>query len=312
MDAVLTALGTLAVVVAVGWVLGRWGVLGPHAPALLATLVFLVTTPALLLSTLARTDLHLLLSRSAATTWASTALVAVVALLVLRFVVRRDAADVTVGALAASYLNAGNLGLPFAVYLLGSPVAVVPVLLFQLLVLAPVAFTVLDGHQARSAPGAEPRVAGAGILRRTASNPIIVATLVGLVLAALPWQVPSVLLEPFALVGEAAAPLALITFGMSLAVPRDHAGRPPRADLALVVVLRTVVQPAAAWAIGTALGLEGTALLAVVAMAALPTAQNVLVYAIQYGRGVPLARDAGLVTTVLAVPVLLVVTLLLG
>jgi len=63
---------------------------------------------------------------------------------VLRVVWHRSAADVTVGTLASSYVNAGNLGLPLAVYLLGDAVAVVPTLLFQLLVLAPLAFAVLD------------------------------------------------------------------------------------------------------------------------------------------------------------------------
>jgi malonate transporter len=72
------------------------------------------------------------------------------------------------------------------------------------------------------------------------------------------------------------------------------------------------VHPALAAAIGTALGLSGRSLLAVVAISALPTAQNVLVYALQYGRGHALARDAGLVTTILAVPVLLVITAVLG
>jgi predicted permease len=47
-------------------------------------------------------------------------------------------------------------------------------------------------------------------------------------------------------------------------------------------------------------------------VSALPTAQNVLVYAIQYRQGTALARDAGLVTTVLAIPALLVVAALLG
>jgi predicted permease len=42
-------------------------------------------------------------------------------------------------------------------------------------------------------------------------------------------------------------------------------------------------------------------------MAALPTAQNVLVYALRYDKGEDVARDAGLVTTLLALPVLLVV-----
>jgi len=47
-------------------------------------------------------------------------------------------------------------------------------------------------------------------------------------------------------------------------------------------------------------------------MAALPTAQNVLVYATQYGRGQALARDAGMLTTVLAVPALMVIAATLG
>ncbi|MBO3083212.1 AEC family transporter [Cellulomonas fengjieae] len=304
MGAVVTALGTMGAVVALGWLLGRRGVLGERAAPVLARVVFAVATPALLLTTVAHADLHLLLSRTAVVTWASTVAVALVAALVLRFGLRRSAADVTVGTLASSYVNAGNIGLPLAVYLLADPVAVVPTLLFQLLVLAPVAFTVLDARTGPLRPGP--------VVRRTLSNPIIVGTLVGLLLATLPWNLPEVVYEPFRLVGAAAAPLALLTFGMALAVPRTVDTTAPRADLALAVVLRAVVHPVLAWGLGTALGLPAHALLAVVAMAALPTAQNVLVYAMQYRRGEALARDAGLVTTVLCVPVLLVVAAALG
>lgn len=304
MTAVLTALGTMGLVVALGWFLARRRVLGDRAAPVLARVVFAVATPALLLTTVAHADLHLLLSRTAVVTWASTAAVALVAVVVLRAAWHRSAADVTVGTLASSYVNAGNLGLPLAVYLLDDAVAVVPTLLFQLLVLAPVAFAVLD---ARAGP-----LQARAVLRRTLSNPIIVGTLVGLLLAALPWDLPEVVYEPFRLVGAAAAPLALLTFGMSLAVPRTVDTTAPRRDLALAVGLRTLVHPMLAWGLGTALGLPAHALLAVVAMAALPTAQNVLVYAMQYRHGEALARDAGLVTTILCVPVLLVVAATLG
>ena len=304
MGAVVTAFGTMGAVVALGWLLARRRVLGDRAAPVLARVVFTVATPALLLSTVAHADLHLLLSRTAVVTWTSTATVALVAVVTLRFAWRRTAADVTIGTLASSYVNAGNLGLPLAVYLLDDAVAVVPTLLFQLLVLAPVAFAVLD---ARSGPMRIGTVA-----RRTLSNPIIVATLVGLVLAALPWHLPDAVFEPFRLVGAAAAPLALLTFGMSLAVPRTVESAAPRPDLTLAVGLRTVLHPVLAWALGTALHLPPHALLAVVAMAALPTAQNILVYAMQYRHGEALARDAGLVTTVLCVPVLLVVAATLG
>ena len=154
--------------------------------------------------------------------------------------------------------------------------------------------------------------AARAVLGRTIRNPIIVGALTGLTLAALPVRLPEALFGPFTLIGAAAAPLALLTFGLSLAVPRTTGEQPVRRELVLVVALRSVVHPALAAAIGIALGLEGRTLLAVTAMAALPTAQNVLVYAMQYGRQQALARDAGLVTTVLAVPVLLVITALLG
>jgi predicted permease len=72
------------------------------------------------------------------------------------------------------------------------------------------------------------------------------------------------------------------------------------------------VHPALAIGLGTLLGLHGEALLAVAVVSALPTAQNVLVYAIQYRQGAALARDAGLVTTILAVPSLLVIAAVLG
>ena len=317
MSAVLVALGTMGAVVALGWVLGRHRVLGERAAPVLARVVFAVAAPALLLSTVAHADLHVLVSRTALVTWLTTALVAALAVVVLRVAWRRPAADVTVGTLSSSYVNAGNIGLPLAVYLLDDPVAVVPTLLFQLLVLAPVAFAVLDRPAGADDPSLPRSAAPLGlrveaVVRRTLTNPIIVATLTGLVLAALPWSLPEVVFEPFALVGASAAPLALLTFGMSLAVPRTPGGEAPRRDLALAVGLRSVVHPVLTWGVGTALGLPAPALLAVVAMAALPTAQNVLVYAMQYRHGEALARDAGLVTTVLCVPVLLVVAATLG
>ena len=106
--------------------------------------------------------------------------------------------------------------------------------------------------------------------------------------------------------------MALVAFGMSLAVRRPAGRRWISRELGLVMVLRAVVHPVLAAVVGHALGLDRPALLAVVTMAALPTAQNVLVYALQYGRGQALARDAGLATTLLTIPVMLVIAATLG
>jgi predicted permease len=318
MLAVLSALGTIAVVVFAGWFVGRTGVLGEGAQRVLAATAFTVATPALLIDTLGRADLGLLVSRSALVTFATTTVVALIAAVVLGLVRRRSSGDVVVGVLASSYVNAGNIGIPLTAYLLGSIVSVVPPTLYQQLVLGPIAMVVLDARRrAQDSAVADPLTRGRlrtlrSVLRRTLRNPVIIGTLIGLVLAALPWTLPEVVFQPLELLGAAAPPLALLTFGMSLAAPRVRAEQAPRGDIALVAVLRAVVHPALAIGLGTLLGLEGDALLAVAVVSALPTAQNVLVYAIQYRQGTALARDAGLVTTVLAVPALLVVAAVLG
>jgi malonate transporter and related proteins len=47
-------------------------------------------------------------------------------------------------------------------------------------------------------------------------------------------------------------------------------------------------------------------------IAALPTAQNIFTFALRYDRGVILARDMIFVTTLLSVPVILIITWLLA
>lgn len=65
--------------------------------------------------------------------------------------------------------------------------------------------------------------------------------------------------------------------------------------------------PALALLVGTVLGLHGHDLFVVVTLAALPTAQNVFNYAQRYDAAEVLARDTIAVTTLGALPVLMVV-----
>ena len=79
------------------------------------------------------------------------------------------------------------------------------------------------------------------------------------------------------------------------------------------MTVKLLLQPVAAYlAARFVFGLEGDALLAVTVLSALPTAQNIFVHATRYDRGVVLARDAIFLTTILAVPAMLVITTLLA
>ena len=87
------------------------------------------------------------------------------------------------------------------------------------------------------------------------------------------------------------------------------AGR--RSGLWLAVGWKLVVMPGLAVVVGLVAGLSGGQLLAPVVTAALPTAQNVFMYASRYGAAKDLARDAVLLTTAGFVPVVLLAAALL-
>jgi len=297
----------IAAVILVGYLLARRGVLGAGTQRALSEVVFFVGAPALLFATLAGADIGRVLSSGLAVTAVSSLSVAAVFAVVARFAWRRDVAGATVGALASSYVNAGNLGIPITVYVLGDAEFVAPVMLFQLIVIAPAAFAVLDAAQLGRRPSIR------RVLSRPVRNPVTVASTLGLLFAATGWDLPDLVWQPIELLGAMAVPMALLAFGISLhGAPLPGRGGSGR-DVVLVAALKNVGQPLLAWLFARlALGLGGRELLAVTLCASLPTAQNVFVYAVRYRSGIELARDAISVTTMLAVPVILLVAIALG
>jgi hypothetical protein len=300
----------IGTIITVGYVVGRTGVLGPHAQVVLSRTSFFVATPCLLAVTLAETDLPTVFSASLVVTATSSVAVAVVyaASATLR---HRAAGEVAIGAMAAGYVNAGNLGIPIAIYVLGDASFVAPALLFQLALFGPAMVTVLDALAAERDAGVP--APWYRTITQPLRNPITIGSVLGLVLAATGWRLPEPVAEPVSLLGALAIPAILLAFGISL----HGADRPGRGDIGAslwtVVALKNVVQPLLAYLIGAfVLDLAGLTLLAVVITAALPTAQNVFAYAVRYDQAVLLARDCALVTTFVSVPVLVAVTLVLS
>ena len=79
------------------------------------------------------------------------------------------------------------------------------------------------------------------------------------------------------------------------------------------VAAKLLLQPAVAYLLArSVLGLDPPAVFATTVVAALPAAQNVFTYAVRYDRGVALARDSVLLSTVLSVPALVAVAALLA
>jgi predicted permease len=303
---VLSGFAVIAVVIGVGYAIGRRGSLGDHGSEVLTRLAFRVASPALLFTTLARADLSVIFSSRLLVTAMSTAAAAGV-FAVFGVVRRWGVGRTTIGALCASYVNSGNLGVPIAVYVLGDASVVAPVLLFQQIVVAPIALTILD-------------VSGTGEegplwqrLLTPLRNPVAVGSLTGVLVSATGVRVPGPVMAPITLIGNMSVPAVLLAYGISLrgsAAPGRGRDRHP---VLLAVALKSAGQPLAAWALATAVfGLRGAPLLDVVVTSALPAAQNLFTYASHYRVGESLARESILLSTILSVPVLVGVAALLG
>ncbi|MEO5710613.1 MAG: AEC family transporter [Nocardioidaceae bacterium] len=306
MQGVFEGFATIGVIIALGVLLAQLGVLDLTAQRVLSRLSFFVASPALMVTVLGRADVGAVLSKNLAATSVAVLVCALLYLVAARFVWHKPLADTVVGTLSAVYVNAGNLGLPIAAYVLGDAALVAPTLLMQLLVLQPIALAVLD--HAVSAR----RFSVGRALSRPLTNPLTVGSILGLLLAVSDATLPRPVLDPLELVGGMAVPSMLLAYGISLRLgPRPGHGT-SATEVGYITVLKLAVQPLTAYGVARfVLDLDATGLFAVTVLAALPTAQNIFVHATRYGRGEVLARDSIFVTTVLSVPAIVIVAALL-
>lgn len=301
-----TGFTVIVVPVAVGYVVARIGFLGHAARDLLPKLSFGVLAPCLMFAVLYRADIKALFSSLLPVSAVAAATVAAISCLMSAVVWRRGLGRTVVGALAAVYCNANNIGVPIALYLLGDAAYAAPVVMLQLLVVTPIGLALLD-------TSANDRLSLVATLRSVATNPMILGSLAGVLASTSGLQVPPLVFDPIELIGRAAVPTILIAFGMSLVGSRPLEPGTDRSGVALALVLKLLVMPAVAYVVSRfALGLDGHSVFACTVLAALPSGQNVFLYAERYGIGATLARDTIFLSTLGSLPILIGLTAIMS
>jgi len=301
----LTGFVVVGAAILVGYIIGRTGVLGQHARHVLSRLIFFVLSPALLFVVLSHADVAVLFSALLPVS-VITALAMIIVFVVLsRLFFRRSAGETVIGALSAGQVNANNIGIPISAYLLGSAAYSAPVVLFQLLILMPVALGILEAS--RFGGGSIGRV-----ILQTVRNPMLIGAALGVLVSVTGVEVPPIVMDPIETIGAACVPIMLISYGISLHGQRPLTGSTRLVDVLVASGLQLILMPVTAWGVGLAFGLPAEQLLIVVVLAALPTAQNVFNFSQRYDIGESISRDTILITTIGCVPVLFLVTLLLG
>lgn len=308
MTGVLEGFSIIWVVILVGYLVGRTGVLGDQGRHVLSRVTFFVASPALLFTTLAESDPVSVLGPLLWVAALSAALTAVIYYLATVRTLKRPASESIIAAMSASTVNSANLGLPIALYVLGDMSYAAPIILFQLALYQPINLALLDATTSRH------RTTPIAMLMATAKNPMIIGSLLGLVVALTGIELPSMVLEPIDLIAGASIPAMLMAFGISLVGSKPlekKSGR--RADVLIAAAAKLILHPVLAWVLAYwVFNLRGELLVASVIMAGLPTAQNIFVTAMRYDHGVVIAKDTVLVTTICAIPLMMLLAIILG
>jgi hypothetical protein len=266
---VITGFTVIGSIILLGWFIARTKLLPERADQVLSRLSYFVFTPSLLLTVLSQSDSTTLFSTLVPISMIASISCFLIAGVVTAVIWRKGVAETTIVSASSGYVNANNIGLPVALYVLGDAALAAPIILINMTIFAPIALTLLDASSRKQTSWLK-------IFTQPFRNPIIIASALGVLMSYFDWDIPAAALEPFRIVGGAAVPVMLIVLGMSLTGARVWAPGGERKEVALATFVKVAVMPTVAWAVGTFwFDLNSEALFAVVVLAALPTAQGV-------------------------------------
>ena len=218
---------------------------------------------------------------------------------------RLDRDNESVLLLTTMFMNAGNRGMPVALYAFGDrglDLAVLWVLVINFLM-----NTVAVYYSTRHREGGRRQA-----LRTVLSLPTIYAAAAALIMRALLHiTLPDFLLDPIQLLGLSVIPVAQLLLGIQLAKARTQVS----VHLAGVVgpnLVRLLGGPALAFAFVTLLGVEDLTAKVAILISAMPTAVNIAVYTTEFGLQPRRVATAVFTSTVASFATLSMLLLVLG
>lgn len=297
--------GIIAFVIFVGWLLARLRIINQESRLVLNRVAFFAASPALLFMIISRSDLRVVFSGVLLASALAVVVVGLIYFVVARLWMTKDAGRLAIGTNTAIYTNINNIGLPVAIYVIGDAQYVGPIMLMQLIIMAPVLLSVLDSQGSG-------RLSAKRIITQPVRNPIVIASLLGVVVAATGIELPEYVVQPLDTLGGAAVPLMLLAFGASLNGTKPLAPGTGRREVLFAASLKTLLMPVVAYVMARfVMQLPDEQVYAVTVLGALPTAQNMYQYALQYRTGETIARDVIFLTTFASLPVMLVIAAVL-
>lgn len=297
MQAILAVTIPFFALVLCGYLAARRHVLPESAIPGLNAFVLYFALPCMLFRFGAQTPVLELLSPAVLVVYLACALLIVFFTVAMSLNERVGLKDAAFGALVAAFPNAGFMGVPLMVALIG-PTAAGPMIcmvLADIFVTSSLCIALAQVGDAKGANGARGSsfTAFRRALRGTLVNPLPWAIALGALCSGFAIKFPGPVDAVVKMLADAATPVALFTIGAVLWRAGQHVhARTPVKDFVPVALVKLLVHPllvfalgAVAFAHGSALGLGLTnlQLTVMILAAALPSASNVSLLAERYG-----------------------------
>lgn len=298
MSTIFNAVLPLFALILAGYLAGRRRLLGTAATDSLNSFVVWMALPALLFQAMAQISWEEIRQPGfIAASALAMALVFGISFLADRKEGRR-LADASIASLAAAYGNAGYMGIPLCIMVLGEaslPAVIIITLLTACILFAfSITLVEVDLQRATTLSATLRKVAVA-----VARNPLVCAPVAGLLVSGLGWTLPGPVLQFTTLLGAAASPCALVTIGLFLSQgsTSQHRGTVWR-----IVSLKLVVHPLLAFVlVSWVFDVPPMWASAAVLLAALPVGTGPFMVAKLYNREPAVTSEATLLSTVLSV-----------
>jgi malonate transporter and related proteins len=281
----------------VGYGCRRTGVLGPNATTELNRFVVYLALPALLFDIMAHTSWAAIYQPGFIATFGLSCAIVFAVTVALRLRTPLHLADASIDGLNAAYANCGFIGFPLCLILFGrsSLTATTIAAILTVCVLFALAIVLIEiGLQTEARPAHLALKVGRSLIK----NPLLVAPVLGALVAASGVGVPSSAEIFLKLLGNAASPCALVALGLFLGQPRSAGGQGTGASL-LLVGLKLILHPATAWVLARyVFDLSPFLTHVAVVLAALPTGTGPFMLAEFYGREATVTANAILLSTI--------------
>ena len=310
MQVILTVAVPIFAVVLVGYLAGRFRILGGEATTALTAFVSYFALPVLFFGTLARTPVAQVLNLDLLIAYSLIMILTfAIGMLTTWLVARGRLAAMSLQGIAASWGNVGYMGIPLCLAAFGAeglPPAMLAVIVSS--VVSMIFGVLLIEVDVATHPG--PFVAFLQAAWNVARNPLPMSIALGIAWSAIGVPMPLPLDKGIDLLGAAAAPCALFAIGLFLS---DKSLRGGLAEAGLATLVKLLLQPALAVLL-VPLFLDPSSVggKVLIVMAALPTAANAFVLAKQFEISVEQNTATVLMTTALSVITVSVVLIGLG